>query len=202
MGVSVKKITTILLFIAVMASLSGVYAVWVYPEEKADPAAENMSIQLSEFVWAPEEILPDTTPGENYLVLLDAVLNYNKGGLNSSKDTLEKAVLKDKLVHSGQNVQGGNLKHLFITEPCKDLDFIVQYISDNEFHVYMYENDDVYNGAVNITNIKVYKTILIENGSEWIGQESQLGYAVLRYFPGTSVVSISPDEWVHGYLPA
>ena len=105
-----------LLLALLLLCVGGVWASWIYCEEYADPSTDNLGgIGLSEFVWAPEEILPTDKPGENYLDLLESILNNSKGGLNSSKGTLENAVDKHQLVHSSQNVQGGNLKHLFIT---------------------------------------------------------------------------------------
>ena len=187
--------------IILLSSVAGVYADWVYALRPCDDTVASTNVILSDFVWAPEEILPTETPGENYMDLLESILNNTKGGLNSNKDTLENAVLRYDLVHSSQNVQGGNLKHLFITEESRELDFLVQYVADEEFHVYIFEKDDVENGSVNRTNIKVYKTILVVENGKWIGLESQLGYALLRYVKGNQYIAVDPTEWQKGYLP-
>ena len=195
-----SKIFIMLILIVFIASISGVYGAWIFAEDNVFEDDKNVMITLSEFTWAPEEILPTTQPGKNYLDLLDSILNNLKGGLNSSKDTLENAVLKHKLVHSSQNVTGGNLKHLFITEESKELDFMVEYINNNEFHVYMYEHYDTINGLVGVTNIVIYKTILVYENKEWIGLESQVGYATLKYFNNSSEVAIDPSSWVLGNI--
>ena len=140
-----------------IASISGVFATWLFAEDPATSARQSTSITLSEFVWQPEEILPSVTPGQNYLDLHESILDNIKGGLNSSKDTLENAVLRDRdgLLHSSQNVQGGNLSHLFITQETRELDFIVKYVTDTQFLVFMYKNYDVENGATGITKVQV-----------------------------------------------
>lgn len=199
-GSGILNFIALIFALLMIASVGGAFAVWIYSGETVNPVQDSARLELSEFVWAPEEILPET-PGSNYLDLLDSILNNNKGGLNSSKGTLENAVNKDVIVHSSQNVQGGNLKHLFITQASNLLDFIVQYVSDTEFHVYMFETEDANRGTVGQTQIKVYKTILVEIDGEWIGQESQLGYAVLREVRDTDYIAVSPDEWVIGRLP-
>ena len=153
-----KKIVVIPIFLSILmffASVSGVFATWFFAEESPESVNQSKGITISEFVWKPEEILPDITPGQNYLDLHNSILENVKGGLNSSKDTLEDAVLRDDdgLLHSSQNVQGGNLTHLFITQATRELDFIVKYVSDNEFWVFMYEDAKATNGSAGITEI-------------------------------------------------
>ncbi len=196
-----SKALAICLTILITLSLSGAFAAWYYCETPLASESDDTNFSLSIFTWKPEEILPTEKPGENYMVLLDSILNNSKGGLNSGKGTLENATKKDRIVHSSQNVQGGNLKHLFVTEPCKELDFIVQYITATEFHVYMYEENDVNAGTVNVTQIKFFKTILVETNGEWTAQESQLGYSTMRYVQDTNYIALFPEEWVMGTLP-
>ena len=195
------KALSLSLVIVIMLSVSGVFAAWHYCGIPLSDEYDNANFSVSIFTWKPEEILPTEKPGSNYMVLLDSILNNNKGGLNSSKGTVENAVKMDRLVHSSQNVQGGNLKHLFITEPCKDLDFIIHYVTNTEFHVYMYENADIEAGTVNVTQFKSFKTILVETNGVWTAQESQLGYSLMRYIKGTSYVALVPEEWTIGNLP-
>lgn len=77
----------------------------------------------------------------------------------------------------------------------------LEYINDNEFHAYMYEVYDTINGLVDVTKVVVYKTIFKQQNSEWYGEESQLGYATLRYYKETNKIAILPNEWVRGNLP-
>ena len=99
------------------------------------------------------------------------------------------------MLHSSQNVQGGNLKHLFIIQESRELDFLVEQITDTEFHLYIYRTADAQDGAVGVTKIQVYMTILLKENDEWYGKESQFGYAVIGYFPGTNILSIDVETW-------
>lgn len=196
-----SRIFVFMLLMCFIASISGVFGIWIFSEEPPQPQEESFGPSLSEFTWQPEEILPSDKIGENYLVLFESILNNMKGGLNSSKGTLENAVLAHKLVHSSDKVEGGNLKHLFTTEESKDLDFLVEYVSDNEFNAYMYETYDTINGLIDTTKIMVYKTIFKQENGQWFGEESQLGYATLRYYKETNKIAILPSEWIKGNLP-
>ena len=196
-----KRITCCSIFLTILmffASVSGVFATWFMAEETPTSVNKSQNITLSEFIWKPEEILPSVTPGQNFLDLYESILENVKGGLNSSKDTLENAVLKasNGLVHCNQNVQGGNLKHLFITEASRELDFIVQHISATNFKLYIYKQTDT-NGAVGTTQIQVYMTLLIKENNVWVGQETQLGMATLQYFPNTNFIAIDVSTWSH-----
>ena len=181
----------------IFASFGGAYATWIFAEEPAVSKQDSNSIILSEFVWAPEEILPDVTPGQNYLDLYESILNNMKGGLNSSKDTLEEALFSDDdgLLHGDENVSGGNLKHLFITSASKELDFIAQRISNTEIHVYMYQASQAKGGAVGVTQIKVYMTIYRLDGEDWLGAEAQLGTATVQYMPNSNIIAIDVNTW-------
>ena len=71
----------------------------------------------------------------------------------------------------------------------------MEHITDTEFHLYIYRSADAQDGAVGVTKIQVYMTILLKENDEWYGKESQFGYAVIGYFPGTNVLSIDVETW-------
>ena len=179
-----------------LSSVGGVYATWHFAETPPASVSGTQSMQLSEFVWEPEEILPTVTPGQNFLDLYSSILENDKGGLNGSKKVLENAVIKadDGLLHCTENVQGGNLKHLFTTSASRELEFLVERISNTHFNLYIYKEVDT-NGAIGVTRIEVYKTILVKTNGTWVGEETQFGYATLQYFPGTSIRSIDVSTW-------
>jgi hypothetical protein len=179
-----------------LSSFGGAYATWRFTEKPPESISGSQSITISEFVWQPEEILPSVTPGQNFLDLYDSILNNVKAGLNSNKGVLERAVNNSKtgLVHCSQNVQGGNLKHLFITQETRELEFIMEHVSDTNFNLYIYKEVDT-NGAMGVTRIEVYKTILKQENGTWDGEETQLGYATLQYFPNTNVRAIDVSTW-------
>ena len=191
-----KAFLGVLAAFTLLSSVGGTYAVWRFAEEPALSVSDSQSIHLSEFVWEPEEILPTVQPGQNFLDLYNSILENNKAGLNGSKDVLENAVIKadDGLLHCNENVQGGNLKHLFITSASRELEFVMERVTNTTFNLYIYRQADT-NGAMGVTRIEVYKTILKKTNGEWIGEETQFGYATLQYFPGTSVRSIDTSTW-------
>ena len=191
-----KYFLTILISCLFLSSFGGIYATWRFAEEPVNNVDKTQNIILSEFTWTPEEILPTVTPGQNFLDLYESILNNVKAGLNSSKDTLEIAVKKSNnhLVHCTQNVQGGNLKHLFITEASRELEFIMEYISDTNFNLYIYKEVDTL-GAIGTTQIQVYKTFLLKTNGVWDGEVTQLGYATLQYFPNTNIPAIDVSTW-------
>ena len=197
MSKTLLRLTLFIFAIIFTATTSGVFATWYFAENPVTSASDSVGANIVEFVWKPEEILPSETPGQNYIDLFESILNNDKAGLNSNKGVLEDAVINDSdgIVHSEQNVQGGNLKHLFITNESRDLDFIMEYISDTEFHAYMYKSSDVTGGAAGVTRVKVYMTIYVKQNGTWIGQETQFGYATVQFFPGSSRLSIDPDTW-------
>lgn len=203
---STTKYLALLCVLLLTASLGGVFAVWTFAEGSPEPQSKSMGITIREdnFVWAPEQILPTDTPGENYMTLLESILNNQKVGLNSSKDVILGAASQHGIVHCDQNVQGGNLKHLndVFSSSDQDLDFVIAYASDMELHCYMFEDDDIHSGLVGVTNIKVYKTILRYADGRWYGEESQLGYATIQYLPNSNHIGILPAEWVRGNIPA
>ena len=137
---SLSLLSVLLIIMMFFASIGGVYATWMFAGGVVQSEENEQHITISEFTWEPEEILPTVTPGQNFLDLHQSILENIKVGLNSSKGALEDAIVKDKLVHSSKNLQGGNMKHLFITQETRDLDFLIQYVSNTEFHLYMYKS--------------------------------------------------------------
>ena len=191
-----KRFLGFLTACVLLSSFGGAYATWRFAENPAESTSGSQSITLSEFVWQPEEILPSVTPGQNFLDLYGSILNNVKAGLNSDKGVLENAVNKSNtgLVHCSQNVQGGNLKHLFITQETRELEFLMEHVSDTNYNLYIYREVDT-NGAMGVTRIEVYKTILVKTNGTWDGEETQLGHATLQYFPNTNVRAIDVSTW-------
>ena len=113
-----KYLSFLTVFLLLM-NVGGVFATWNYAQGAVPAISAYTDPKSSTFEYAPEIILPSQDVGKNYLDLLQSILDNIKGGLNSSKDTLEKALIKSKILHSSENVQGGNLKHLFITEESR-----------------------------------------------------------------------------------
>ena len=185
----------------------GVLAVWKYAELPLSPSLDDFSmLSLGEFAWKPEDILPgggsgggtEIDPGgsgetidkvgENYLALTESVLWNIKMGLNGDKDSFEQAIKKERVLYSYDNISGGNLKHLFTTNESRALEFVMIYVSDTEFHMYMYEDDRLESGTVGSDSILVYKNVLTYDAStdEWGAARSFVGTAMIRFAPGST----------------
>ena len=61
----------------------------------------------------------------------------------------------------------------------------------------MYKKSDAQDGAVGVTKIQVYMSILIKENDKWYGKEAQFGYAVIQYLPDSNIISIDVDTWTH-----
>ena len=72
------KSLALCLGIVLLLSISGVFAAWHYCGIPLETTNDDANFSLNAFTWAPEAILPTEKPGENYLVLLNSILNnYN-----------------------------------------------------------------------------------------------------------------------------
>ena len=68
-----------LLFCALLLSIGGAYASWMYADLPSDPKEQAVEISLVEFEYPPEEILPggdneSAELGQNHYALIDLVL--------------------------------------------------------------------------------------------------------------------------------
>lgn len=187
--------------VSLCATIGGVFASWTYPDKSPDPQLSNMAVALSEFEFAPEEILPDDDvadqAGENHLTLIDNIVNHITYGLNATKKPIIKNLLLDgdKAVYSHQKVQGGNLKHLLLDGPTVNrLDFVVEYVSDTEFMCYTFQSALLISGNVG-KPILVYKTKIILEYSRWRATVSYEGQAPVAYV-NRSFYSIDYTKWV------
>lgn len=194
--VSAVVISALLLF-----SVPSVFAVWIYTYETVTPQEEKLNVNISEFKWDSEEVLPSDKPGENHYSLVNEILNNVKVGLNASKDTLENAVKTYKILYSSQNIQGGNLKHLFTTQESYKLDFVIQYIDDSLYYLYTFENDDLAAAALNMSSIIVYRTELKCVSGIWDTEGTTIGHSIVRPNPSGNIRTINPEEWIAGQIP-
>lgn len=197
---SVTRLMAALCLLLCLASVGGVYATWRYASDPAVYRTGDMGVDAGIFEWAPEEILPTTKPGQNFMDLLEAILNSPKVGLNSGKDVILRNVnASQKLLHCDQNVQGGNMKHAYTSEPSKDLDFIIEYSSSSLLILYIYVEDDAETKQTG-QNIVVFKTYLQKENGKWDAPETEPGYAPIYTFPATSYRAPDVTMWTYGDL--
>lgn len=190
----------VLLCIVFNLSFNGVWSQWQYsgPIESAQGAS---GASINEFLWDSEEILPgedETENDTNHLLLLNEILNNRKMGLNGSKNALFNAAKKEGALHSSANVQGGNIKHLFVDElaGARRLDFVLHYISNTELHLYTFENASLTGAIVDQTDITVYKSIITFTNNKWDSAGTMLGHAIVRRIGNT--LAIAPSDWNPG----
>ncbi len=183
----------------------GVLAAWQYAELPLYPLRGDLSpLSLNNFTWKPEDILPGggsnggedieqggsesiDKVGENYFTLTQSVIWHTKMGLNGDKDALEDAVQSYKVIYDDHNLQGGNMKHLFTTNESRALGFVIVYVSETEFHMYMYEDDRLSNAIPGTTPILVYKNVITYDATadEWTAIQAQVGTAIVTHVPGS-----------------
>lgn len=206
------KLLLLAVFFICVVSISGVFATWDYPTH-TDSVTRWISISLENFVYTPEEVLPN-----DHHTMIDSVLNRTKG-LNASSQW-DKAYLEvnfskyDNLLYSRQNVLDINISVKmsirFETADTADVDFIIHKISDTEVYVYTMSKSAVDSSAVG-DNIVVYRTKLIQVNGIWTATESATGYAQLKTISisrnglvaASTVPAFDPrlKEWRQGAMP-
>ena len=197
----------ILLCLVACIVTGGAVAQWVFTDT-AEPQNTSNLLSISPFMYAPEEVLPDEEESaemqENHIDLLHNILHHPKYGLNYS-NTLDNAINLHDLLRSQENIQGGNLKHLFTTRESELLDFAIHYISDSEYVLYSFEDDDLAMGTVDSTRIPVYMVVLAEVDGKWDAAGAVKGHAVIREFTTSNnktYRTINPDDFIAGSLSA
>lgn len=193
----------IVVFIAILTIIttSGVFAIWRYAREDIDDLTDQIQLSVDNFHYTPEDVLPDDNQNElkeNHYELVMNILNESKNGygLNVTKKTVIHDVLDDDgIIFGNQNVEGGNLKHIFIDKTnSAGVMFVIVKISDTEYHNYTFSLNDL--NTANLGDyIEVYKTNLIKNDDNlWTAPVSFRGRAKV-YNPVTVERSVNHDTW-------
>lgn len=208
---SLRLLLLAVLFLCI-ASVSAVFATWDYPMP-VDSMARWMAVSLENFVYTPEEVLPN-----DQQIMIDSVLNRTKGFNASSQ--WDQAYLDvnfyryDNLLYSRQDVLDINISvrmsTRFETADTADVDFIIHKLSDTEAYVYTMSKSAVDRSAAGDTLV-VCRTKLIQTDGTWTATESATGYAQLktvsvpRSFPvnASAFLSFDPrlNEWRRGAAP-
>ena len=172
---------TSLLCLLIVCMIPGVYAIWIYADADAapNPVQVDMYPELGLFLYKSEEVLPNDVPREHHNDLISSILINTKGGLNSSKDTLEKTLKNDPdgIVYGQQNVTGGNLD--LVTKESSDLNFVC-HMKGNNIYCYTYALSTVNTGTPGVSKIEVYLTLFdMVSESKWQIVGSQRGSAIV-----------------------
>ena len=201
-----KKICNLIcLFVFVaMMFVGSVSASWSYSASFVENISSFMQIEIKDFEFAPEEILPDDDTadqaGANHVTLLHNIVDHVKYGLNATSKPIVNEILQEGkgIVYSQQKVQGGNLKHLLLRGDTVDhLDFAVQYVSSTEYACYTFSTDEI-TSSNSGKQIQVYKTKIIYQESKWVAVASYEGVAVVARVNanGSLIMAINVSSWV------
>ena len=194
------KILTLLIALVMCLATASAYAVWTYASEPTNSTQNALSLGGIPFKYAPSQILPgdqdSTDLHSNHLNLIGNIVNHIDYGLNATKKPIIREMLEEGagVVYSGQNVQGGNLKHMLVnTSDVDALAFVVQYSTATEFIAYTFCENDA-NGDNLGDYIEVYKTVIEKKNTKWEATLSYKGEAKV-FDPGIVSYSIDVTTW-------
>ena len=210
-GASLKILAGICALTA-LTSISGVWANWTF---FSPPKEYFVTVPVKIGVWPDDVVLPstpgDTQIGENYNMLLEAILYSTKAGLNPT-DLLEDAIWNTKknghhlgLLYSQQNVTGGNQGHLFDKDTnagTASLLFAMESIdgSKTEYYFYLYKKSDaedaVLENNLSTEKISAYRAhVKYENG-EWVSVGTFAGKAYVYQPNGDYFQALKTTTWI------
>ena len=204
------KIVALCCLGVVFAGVGGVYGTWKYAIEPSQSEQQSLSTGLNEFYWTPEEVLPDLESiGKSHLDLINSIINDRSQGLNNKNSPLNGAIAKRiKLgkddIGSMGNIQGGNLKHIFTTSETRALEFVIEFISDTDYNIYTFTDDDLDTADGVGVRIPVYRTKCLKVNGVWESQYSEYGDALTVMYDadnGKSSMSINEKTWIQRTNP-
>ena len=180
----IKKIKyiTLVIFVAFMLTMTGVYASWLYAYKP--PEFKNATAVVKAFTWQGIEQLPEfDTLGENHVLLVENILYEATYGLNATKKPIiHKYLDKDgNILYSEQSVSGGNLKHILLDgTTSENIRFQAHRISATEYLVVTYSQRDLVAATVDKTRIQVFLTTMNKNAEgTWHASNSYVGTALV-----------------------
>ena len=201
----IKSITLVMALVLIL-SVTGVYSSWRYAREPIVPTSATLEIGI--FPWAGSDILPEEDEiGQNHRTLIDAIINGEGIGLNTSNSYLNKQIEERKDGGSGWNngrdtigsmavTQGDELNDLFALSTA-NLTFLIHFVSDTEYHIY---TTGVYLGErgsqfMNINTkdgspttpigqyiFPIYRTIAVKTDGIWKAVETKEGSAKSAWY--------------------
>ena len=183
-------------------------AEWMYPDMSLTLEKDsNINVDLIEFEYTPEEILPggdnneQVQVGQNHLLLIKNVVDHVTYGLNATDKPIVRELLEDgaTAVYSNQNVSGGNLKHMLINDSSMEaLDFAVKYENATFYSTFTFESKWINSNSNIGKEIEVYKTDMINENGTWVAKRSYKGTAKVARVTAKNkqIVNIDVFSWV------
>ena len=189
MSIRTYKFIALIVCTICICCISGVYAVWTYLGPAVAVEIEK-GVTISEFGYKVEEVVPGggaVEVGQNHYNMINSIVNHLKYGLNT---TGNQPIIHNKLTYDGavlyceDNVQGGNLKALFVdtADNAERVFFVIHRESATEYQIYTMLDSDLDKGVG--TRIEVYKTLAEKKNGKWETTISYKGTAQINR-PGT-----------------
>lgn len=204
-----SKWLALLLCLALVLSVGGVYAAWYYPSTGPTPASQEISIRLSEFNWAGSGDLPtDDAIGENHLALIDQIINHPQHGLNTSGSYLNDQIKGRQDGGIGWSGGRDTLGSMAVTQSSElneifglsafSLDFLIQFKSSTEYYIFTTGQELGERGEVSIWGSNktpgkptvpiggsiypIYRTRVVKVDGIWTAVETTAGYATSAWY--------------------
>ena len=151
--------------------------------------------------------------GEDFAALIEAAMSDIRGdyGLNDPHkgnvipDNITAADdngVIDGIIYSSDNLQGGHIKHFASeTRNTHNLDFVFEYVTDTEYHLYMWRLADLEGTTPGTTTILVYKQVYHEINGTWEKSTTMAGHSIVQSVTnnqGDDIIAINPSEWEVG----
>lgn len=140
---NLNKTLGLLVALAMLLSITGVFATWQFTEPRVDPVYVDFKMQMYMYNWEGSEELPDNT-GEDHHWLIENLV-YGEGiGLSTPKSELNDLInerldggvgWKRDYFGSMAMTGGDEMEELFGTK-AEGLSFLIHVISTYEYHIY------------------------------------------------------------------
>lgn len=219
------KIACYILCALLVLSCGSVYATWNYAQGESTPIEQTLKLDI--FPWVGSDVLPEEDEvGENHRTLIDMIINGEGVGLNTSNSYLNKQISNRRkgslfvpsrdTLGSMAVTQGDQLYELFGLT-TSNLEFLIHFISDTEYHIF---TTGVYLGEKGSYSIfgstpgkpttpigdyifPIYRTVVTKTNGTWAAVETQEGSAISAWYEESSsnsdrtqIPSFNPDSWV------
>ncbi len=216
------RLTAVIVIMALLFSIGGVYASWHYARGPVLSQMELIDILMD--MWVGSEELPNEVEGEKHKVLIDAIirgtddngvvvgLNNPDSFLNTQIEERSSIWWKDAdTLGSMDYWQEDNINNYFDLD-THNLSFLLYFPDGVSDTYYLFTTSiDLGENSPNIpigTNVyPIYRTVLKKDAiGEWYAVETKVGYAPSAYydnaFTGTWLryPSFSAEGWVEGEL--
>jgi len=226
MKLSIIKTITLIVAVAILATIGGVSATWYYSTGTVEAVEED--VKLTVFPWEGSEQLPDDVAGEDHMHLIEEILNgtYTDEngnttaiGLNNPNSYLNQEIdrrssnwlMSSDVLGSMDFWEREDINKYFDTS-TNNLTFVIYFPEGVDDTYYLYTTSIVLGGQnapnipVNEIIYPVYRTILQKNAEGiFEATKTECDYARSAYYsnPITGSIfvkypSFNPSSWQAG----